>query len=94
MCRERLSSPRCRSELIDSAWVVIVPGQKCIKKTKKKNYFYISCLFKIKTFFSAVVAPGKYSPINTYLYFGEKRTLPMKSIFFLIVKSYRGRGVV
>ena len=32
MCRKRLSSPRCRSELIDSAWVVIVPGQKCIKK--------------------------------------------------------------
>ena len=28
MCRKRLSSPRCRSELIDSAWVVIVPGQK------------------------------------------------------------------
>ena len=26
-------SPRCRSELIDSAWVIIiVPGQKCIKK--------------------------------------------------------------
>ena len=32
VCRKRLSSPRCRSELIDSAWVVIVPGQKCIKK--------------------------------------------------------------
>ena len=32
MCRNRLSSPRCRSELIDSAWVVTVPGQKCIKK--------------------------------------------------------------
>ena len=26
-CRKRLSSPRCRSELIDSTWVVIVPGQ-------------------------------------------------------------------
>ena len=25
-------SPRCRSELIGSAWVVIVPGQKCMKK--------------------------------------------------------------
>ena len=32
MCCKRLSSPRCRSELIDSAWVVIVPGQKYIKK--------------------------------------------------------------
>ena len=32
MCRKGLSCPRCRSELIDSAWVVIVPGQKCIKK--------------------------------------------------------------
>ena len=31
MWRKRLSGPRCRSELIDSAWVVIVPGQKCIK---------------------------------------------------------------
>ena len=30
--RKRLSSPRCRSELIDSAWVVIVPGQKMHKK--------------------------------------------------------------
>ena len=29
--RKRLSSPRCRSELIDSAWVVIFPGHKCIK---------------------------------------------------------------
>ena len=37
MCRKRLSSPRCRSELIDSAWVVIVPGQKCIKKKKRKK---------------------------------------------------------
>ena len=36
MCRKRLSSPRCRSELIDSAWVVIVPGQKCIKHFFKK----------------------------------------------------------
>ena len=32
MCRKRLSSPRCRFELIESAWVVIVPGQKCMKK--------------------------------------------------------------
>ena len=32
VCRKRLSSPRCRSELIDSSWVDIVPGQKCIKK--------------------------------------------------------------
>ena len=30
----------CRSELIDSAWVVIVPGQKCIK-----NYDKISLKF-------------------------------------------------
>ena len=34
MCRKRLSSPRCRFELIDSALVVIVPGQKYIKKTQ------------------------------------------------------------
>ena len=26
----------CRSELIDSAWVVIVTGQKCIKNKTKK----------------------------------------------------------
>ena len=31
VCRKRLS------ELIDSAWVVIVPGQKCIKKRRKKS---------------------------------------------------------
>ena len=40
VCRKRLSSPRCRSELIASAWVVIVPGQKCIKKPKKPNASY------------------------------------------------------
>ena len=28
LCRKRLSSPRCRSELIDSALLVIVHGQK------------------------------------------------------------------
>ena len=32
VCSKRLSSPSCRSELIESAWVVIVPGQKCIQK--------------------------------------------------------------
>ena len=37
VCRKRLSSPRCRSELIDSTWVVIVPGQKCIKKQQQKT---------------------------------------------------------
>ena len=31
-----MSSPRCRSELSDSAWVVIVPGQKCIKNILQK----------------------------------------------------------
>ena len=41
MCRKRLSSPRCRSELIDSAWVVIVPGQKCINKKIKKNIYIL-----------------------------------------------------
>ena len=35
MCRKCLSSPRCRSELIDSAWVVIVPGEKCIKNEQE-----------------------------------------------------------
>ena len=46
VCRKHLSSPRCRSELIDSALVVIVPGQKCMKKERKKKkiivyYIYI-----------------------------------------------------
>ena len=41
MCRKCPSSPRCRSELIDSAWVVIVPGQKCIKE-QIKNCFICS----------------------------------------------------
>ena len=40
VCVVNVSSPRCRSELIDSAWVVIVPGQKCIKK-----YIYICAVF-------------------------------------------------
>ena len=33
MCRKRLSSPRCRSELIDSAWVVIVLDKNAYKKS-------------------------------------------------------------
>ena len=32
VCRKRLSSSRCRSELIKTAWVVIVPGQKMHKQ--------------------------------------------------------------
>ena len=42
MCRKRMSSPRCRSELIDPAWAVIVPGQKCIKNKKKRKKKYVS----------------------------------------------------
>ena len=34
VCRKCLSSPRCRSELIDSAWVVIRPWTKMHKKLK------------------------------------------------------------
>ena len=34
VCRKCLSSPSCRSELIDSTWVVIFPGYKCINKKK------------------------------------------------------------
>ena len=37
VCRKCLSSPSCRSELIDSTWVVIVPGQKCINKKKRRK---------------------------------------------------------
>ena len=40
VCRKRLSSPRCRPELIDSAWVVIDPGRKYIKKKKIKEEKY------------------------------------------------------
>ena len=36
---KRLSSPHCRSELIDSALVVIVPGQKCEKYGKPAKTF-------------------------------------------------------
>ena len=35
VCRKRLPSPRCRSELIDSAWVGIVPRQIMHKKKLK-----------------------------------------------------------
>ena len=38
VCRKRLSSPPCRSELADAAWVVIVPGQKSIKHNKISIY--------------------------------------------------------
>ena len=34
VCRKCLSSPSCRSELIDTTWVVIIPGQKCINKKR------------------------------------------------------------
>ena len=37
---KRLSSPRCISELIESAWVVIVPGQKMHKKGKKQHIIF------------------------------------------------------
>ena len=37
VCRKRLSSPRCRSELIDSSWVVIVPWQKMHKNKNIKK---------------------------------------------------------
>ena len=37
VCCKRLSSPLCRYVLIDYAKVVIVPGQKCIKKYFKKS---------------------------------------------------------
>ena len=40
VCRKRLSSPRRRSELFDSAAVVIVPGHKCIKKSFLVNYLF------------------------------------------------------
>ena len=41
--RKRLSSPRCRSELIDSAWVVIVPGRKKhIKKINPRPYIHLT----------------------------------------------------
>ena len=39
VCRKRLSSPRCRSGLIDYAWVAIVPGQKI---RRKKDYGVIT----------------------------------------------------
>ena len=40
LCRKRLPSPRCRSELIDSAWVVIVPGPKNASKMHKTPQKY------------------------------------------------------
>ena len=48
VCRKRLSSPRCRSELIDSAWVVIVHGQKCIKCIKKEYIQFLLSLIMVK----------------------------------------------
>ena len=52
MCRKRLSSPGCRSELIDSAWVVIVSGQKmhknkfliCVQISCHSMYTYVQSL--------------------------------------------------
>ena len=50
MCRKRLSSQRCRSELIDSAWVVIVPGHKnALKKLKKRMMLTVIPFIKQKT---------------------------------------------
>ena len=55
VCRKRLSSPRCRSELIDSASVVIIPGQKM-----HRTFFYIKeVLCSLGMIFSAVHALAK-----------------------------------
>ena len=40
MCRKRLSSSRGRSELIDSEWVVIVPGQKMHKENANNSVWW------------------------------------------------------
>ena len=45
--------PRCISELVDSAWVVTVPGQKCIKQTKN-NAFYEPIEHNIKEWRSGI----------------------------------------
>ena len=41
VCRKRLSCPRCRSELIESVLVVMVPGQKCIKHVDWRMLFHL-----------------------------------------------------
>ena len=57
VCRKRLSSPRCKSELIDSAWVVIVPGQKMHKKrrgwkfVKMDDFMFLSTIFAFLSLF-------------------------------------------
>ena len=83
MCRKRLSSPRCRSELIDSAWVVIVPGQKCINPPPPPK----------KTFDSAHTFRSHFRTVDTL---ARHRLLKLNSIFsstytstlFRLYKSY------
>ena len=62
ICRKRLSSPRCRSELIDSAWVVIVPGQKCIIKKKKMASSRAASLLYLYELIIQTSAPFRSTP--------------------------------
>ena len=66
---KRLSSPRCRPQLIDFAWVVIVPGQK-MHKTKipcenvclDRKQMYPSYLFPANDAFALKSYPVKQYP--------------------------------
>ena len=60
VCRKRLSSPRCISELIDSAWVVIVPGQQCPKvRVTLENVIFMKDLLYIEyiSWLSGIIQP-------------------------------------
>ena len=96
VCRKRLSSPRCRSELIDYAWVVIVPGQQCIKKAHSTvqlislfNYRSIYCTY------NPAVAPSILfdqlsSLFRYYLIHGHITELLMTSTLIPIPKDKLG----
>ena len=62
VCRKRLSSPRCRSELIDSAWVVIVAGQEIIKKVFSIACTQMCCIFCLLVLQICYHSLAKYVP--------------------------------
>ena len=80
MCCRCVSSPRCRSELIDSAWVVNVPGQKCTKKTRFNfgNDILGEALKKIRV-------TSRIVPVILFLYMFSASVIPATCIICLVV---------
>ena len=78
----RVARVRCRSELIDYAWIVIVPGQKCIKKgvwrthVSSSIYLGVDCADFLKLIFH-----DKHTYLPLYF---TRATIPQGSITIFV----------